>query len=251
MTAPLPAFAYRTSRSWLASFKTRYVRTPAGVRRYGVPIGSPIPIGRRVRRRNQPDPSQRPLPIERTMTDEALSSEMVDALARDDIESFERFAKESDRREKRRAQDRARREEARAHEEERRAAAYEEAIAAGVDDEQAVADIYGVPVSKQRRQRAMDELRANGYHGRGFEEMARASFRDHVYAEILRAEDSDEVGGYMVSREGMNAGIDGRSLFTGSEARAYRWASDELKEWWETHPRPNFADYRESLLGGA
>jgi thymidylate kinase len=31
------------------AFKVRYVRTPAGARRYGVPIGSPIPIGRRVK----------------------------------------------------------------------------------------------------------------------------------------------------------------------------------------------------------
>lgn len=37
------------ARSWLAVFKVRYVRTPAGARRYGVPIGSPIPIGRRVK----------------------------------------------------------------------------------------------------------------------------------------------------------------------------------------------------------
>ncbi len=29
---------------------TRYVRTPAGAKRYGVPIGSPIPVGRRVRK---------------------------------------------------------------------------------------------------------------------------------------------------------------------------------------------------------
>lgn len=31
------------------SFKIRYVRTAAGARRYGVPIGSPIPVGRRTR----------------------------------------------------------------------------------------------------------------------------------------------------------------------------------------------------------
>lgn len=31
------------------AFKVRYVRTPAGAKRYGVPIGSPIPVGRRVK----------------------------------------------------------------------------------------------------------------------------------------------------------------------------------------------------------
>jgi hypothetical protein len=35
------------------SFKVRYVRTAAGARRYGVPIGSPIPTGRRVATRQR------------------------------------------------------------------------------------------------------------------------------------------------------------------------------------------------------
>lgn len=46
--SPLPLGRF-VRASGLASFKVRYVRTPAGARRYGVPIGSPIPIGRRVK----------------------------------------------------------------------------------------------------------------------------------------------------------------------------------------------------------
>lgn len=41
------------------SFAIRYVRTAAGARRYGVPIGSPIPVGRQVRNRSMPDGSTR------------------------------------------------------------------------------------------------------------------------------------------------------------------------------------------------
>lgn len=40
-------------------FAVRYVRTAAGSRRYGVPIGSPIPTGRRVRNRTMPDGATR------------------------------------------------------------------------------------------------------------------------------------------------------------------------------------------------
>lgn len=235
---------------WVWSFaKQRYVRTPAGQRRYGVPIGSPIPIGRRNMRRAAVDPAQRQLPIERSMSDDDLDKQMQAALTRDDLDAFEKFAKESDRREARRDQDRARREEAREYRDEQRALAYEAALNAGVDDETAIADIYGIPVPKQRRDRAIAQLRANGYTGRSFDELARSSFRDHVYAQILAAEASDDIKGSMVTSEGQRAEIDGRSLFTGPEARAQRWASDELKEWWENNPRPNFDEYRETLLG--
>jgi hypothetical protein len=246
--------------SWLSAFaKQRYVRTPAGERRYGVPIGSPIPIGRRNKRRRQaPDPNQRELDVERAMSDDDLDTQMNAALVRDDLDAFERFARETDRREaetarrqRRREQDQARRDEAREARDEQRAADFEAALASGTDEESAIADIYGVPVSKQRRDRAIGELRANGHTGRSFDELARSSFRDHVYAEILRAEASDDIKNSMVTNEGIRAGIDGRSLFTGPQARADRWASDELKEWWENNPRPDFAAYRETLLGGS
>lgn len=51
----------------VTAFKTRYVRTPAGVARYKVPIGSPIPIGRRVKAR----PSADGPPPRRTVRTEA------------------------------------------------------------------------------------------------------------------------------------------------------------------------------------
>lgn len=41
------------------AFAIRYVRTAAGARRYGVPIGRPIPTGRRVAPRSMPDGSTR------------------------------------------------------------------------------------------------------------------------------------------------------------------------------------------------
>jgi ADP-ribosyltransferase exoenzyme len=38
---------------WSVHAFTRYVRTPAGAKRYKVPIGSPIPVGRRVRKKKE------------------------------------------------------------------------------------------------------------------------------------------------------------------------------------------------------
>jgi hypothetical protein len=44
-----PVIPLTLGRFVAAAFKVRYVRTPAGAKRYGVPIGSPIPIGRQVK----------------------------------------------------------------------------------------------------------------------------------------------------------------------------------------------------------
>ena len=50
--------------------------------------------------------------------------------------------------------------------------------------------------------------------------------------------------GYMLNRKGMAAGINPRSLFTGSEDRARRYASEELLEHWRTHGRPTRAMFQ-------
>lgn len=48
--ARVDAYLDRHDQLWRwDAFKVRYVRTPAGAKRYGVPIGSPIPVGRKVK----------------------------------------------------------------------------------------------------------------------------------------------------------------------------------------------------------
>jgi hypothetical protein len=47
--------------------------------------------------------------------------------------------------------------------------------------------------------------------------------------------------GNMLNRKGRAADIDERSLFTGSEAVARRYASEELLNHWQSHPRPTAA----------
>jgi hypothetical protein len=57
--------------------------------------------------------------------------------------------------------------------------------------------------------------------------------------------------GNMLNRRGKEAGIDERTLFRGPETRARKYASEELLNWWDTHPRPTEAYFRgeESRLG--
>lgn len=242
----------------------RHVRTPAGVRRYGLPIGSPIPIGRRNRARIRPNPNQQGLGIEQAMSDDDLDTQMAAALERDDLDSFERFAKETDRREaeaerreRRRTTDRARREEARRVRDEERATAYEAALDAGMDDEQAMEEIYGMPLERQRRQRAMATLNSSGYKG-SFDQVLRQSFRDHVFEQYMQAE--DDTRGHMLNTraEQINARaavrpgsrkVDTLSLFTGPEHVARAHASEELLAWWDVNGRPTLEEWTAELLG--
>jgi hypothetical protein len=50
--------------------------------------------------------------------------------------------------------------------------------------------------------------------------------------------------GNMLNKAGRAAGIDERSLFTGPEARARRYASEELLNHWQSHPRPTAAYFQ-------
>lgn len=60
--------------------------------------------------------------------------------------------------------------------------------------------------------------------------------QEHIEYAYRQAE--DETRGHMLNKAGRAQDIDPRSLFTGSEARARRYASQELLAHWETHHRP-------------
>jgi len=57
-----------------------------------------------------------------------------------------------------------------------------------------------------------------------------------IEAEINRAE--AETRGELVNAAGRRAGISVQELFTGREDKAIRYASPELLDYWQTHPRP-------------
>lgn len=61
-------------------------------------------------------------------------------------------------------------------------------------------------------------------------------YRDEVYRQWLTAENGIQ-GGVLLNKAGIRAGINERSLFSGPQRRVNKYASDELKEWFATHPR--------------
>jgi len=75
-----------------------------------------------------------------------------------------------------------------------------------------------------------------------------SEYTDEVYRQWLQAE--AETNGYMLNnktlaeiRAGKRADISERSLFTGPEWRVEKYASPELIEYFESHPRPTRATW--------
>lgn len=76
----------------------------------------------------------------------------------------------------------------------------------------------------------------------------RSDFLGHVDAEYDKA--LEACSGVLVNKAGRAEHVDGYSLFTGSERKAKRFASEELLEYWETHPRLSLEDYELQWLSG-
>jgi hypothetical protein len=79
------------------------------------------------------------------------------------------------------------------------------------------------------------ELAAERYH-----EVREAYelYRENQYARAL-----EDLGGVLLNRAGLARGVDTYSLFIGSRARAEKWASEELIEWWGRNGRMTYRDF--------
>jgi minor capsid protein 2 len=192
----------------------------------------------------------------RALSDELLVERLADIVSDEEavavLAELDRREAEQLRVEQRRERDRARREREREQRQADQVAEFERLVADGVDEEQAWAQATGTTVEALRRQDAIRRLREDGYTGRGFDELARAAYRDHVYEQYLAAEDATR--GHMLTPQGQAAGIDPRELFTGPASRARKWASEELRGWWDSVGRMTFDEYAAWLLddiGGA
>jgi hypothetical protein len=207
-----------------------------------------------------PGDGQGTLDDPRNLSDEQLDAATVDAMSRGDWQAADGLAVELDRRDEARrlaaeaaeakqqrlAEQRARRAEQQATRERAQYEHLQQLLDAGMSEEDAIAEALGISVERQRRDRAIAALRGEGRAGRSFDKLARQSYRDYLYRAWLQAEAA--TNGYLLNREGRAKNVDPRSLFSGPEARARRYASDELLAWWDAHGRPTFADWKAHLL---
>jgi hypothetical protein len=59
-------------------------------------------------------------------------------------------------------------------------------------------------------------------------------YEDWAYRMWLEAEEAN--AGVLLNRAGRKAGVSARSLFSGTDKHAMKYASEELKRWWQEHP---------------
>lgn len=74
----------------------------------------------------------------------------------------------------------------------------------------------------------------------------RAEFELVLEAAIVEAEVA--TNGNLINALGRDRGVAPTSLFTGPAARAYRYASEELRDHWQAHGRPSLATFEAEWL---
>ncbi|MBP2384468.1 hypothetical protein [Brachybacterium sacelli] len=78
--------------------------------------------------------------------------------------------------------------------------------------------------------------------------MMRADFELHRHARFLRAH--TELRGELLNTAGRAARIDPASLFMGPSSRVVRYASEELKAWFEQHGRITVEEFETQWWNG-
>jgi hypothetical protein len=127
-------------------------------------------------------------------------------------------------------------------------------LARGLTWEQAYAEAIGVDETVIRRQQADDLIRQTFTpNAKDLAAAYRVAYTDHVMAAYQAAEDGTR--GHLLNDAGKQLQARGDlsavSLFSGPSTRAYKYASEELKRWWGSHPPPRltFAEWKANMQG--
>ncbi|MEU6649505.1 hypothetical protein ABZ904_08660 [Streptomyces sp. NPDC046900] len=129
-------------------------------------------------------------------------------------------------------------------------AALEEALGSNPDDWAQLADDHPDPhagMSSTERWIAEREAEQQSSQGAYSRAEIRDMYREHVWHQMLAADEA--VNGYLLNRRARAAGVDVMSLFTGPSHVAFARASEDLKRWWQDHPRTTLAEYEEQITG--
>ena len=74
----------------------------------------------------------------------------------------------------------------------------------------------------------------------------KADYEDALNQSITEADEACH--GYLVNKAGKAEGITARDLFTGPASRAVKYATRELFDYWQTHPRITLAHFEREWL---
>ena len=135
------------------------------------------------------------------------------------------------------------------HQPDKQAARVDELAAGGRPWLDAYAEVHGLDPAKLEAEQRAALVDANRRPGERREQTLRRMYSEHVMSQYLAAEDA--TAGNLLSKAGRAKGIDPRTLWSGQATRAARYASDELKAWWEAQGgRNTWAGFRAQYAGG-
>lgn len=123
----------------------------------------------------------------------------------------------------------------------------DELVEGGMEYREAYAEAFNQDPEELRRSELAAEIDRDRMPGESREQAARRAFKEQVAIAYVQAE--AVTNGHMLNPAGRAAGIDPFTLFTGNRARAEKYASDELKEFWEINGRPTFVEFKAQVLG--
>ncbi len=118
----------------------------------------------------------------------------------------------------------------------------------GRDFKDAWAEVHGKDPDKLDQEERQSLLDANRRAGETREQSLRRQYQESLHHQYLDAERVTR--GHLLTPEGRRKGIDPKTLFSGNNVAANKWASDELKEYWQTHPRKTFTQFKADMVGG-
>lgn len=123
----------------------------------------------------------------------------------------------------------------------------------GYDYREAYAEVHGQDPEELDRAARTADVDARKVAGKTREQVIREAYREWVHVSYVEAEAA--TNGHMLSPAGKAAAVDpdrklsAVDLFSGPRAAARKYASEELKRWWEQHPRQTYTEFRADVLG--
>jgi len=106
-------------------------------------------------------------------------------------------------------------------------------VDAGTPYLDAWAEVHGRDVRDLEREQRLALIDAQRRPGERRSKTLRRMYGEHVVLSVIQAE--EDTRGELLNRAGKAAGIDPASLWEGPDARARKYASRELLEWWSQH----------------
>ncbi|MEV0619590.1 phage minor capsid protein [Nonomuraea sp. NPDC050404] len=119
-------------------------------------------------------------------------------------------------------------------------------VSQGWDYVEAYADVHGLDPEALRREERRAALDSERQSGETLDQTVARLYRDWVHTQWLQAEAA--TNGFLLNKEGERAGIDPLSLFSGPTSRARRYASEELRRWWNSNQRMTLTEFRAQVL---